>query len=96
MASLRASSSKPAAGMAWRRSSSARRVIIERAEGASRRARHFGSYGYRALKNILVRGLDLEPLPAAVAPPGSPQESFRFARSAAELLHEWTMKHEPH
>jgi transposase len=68
---------------------------VARAEGASRRARHFGSYGYRALKNILVRGLDLEPLPAAVASPGSPQESFRFARSAAELLNKWKPTNEP-
>lgn len=68
---------------------------VARAEAASRRARFFASYGYRELKNILVRGLDLEPLPAAVAQPGSPQESFRFARSAAELLHEWKYKYEP-
>jgi transposase len=69
---------------------------IERAEKASQRARHFGSYEYGALKNILVRGLDLEPLPAAsAAATGSPQESFRFARSAAELLN-WRPKNEPH
>ncbi len=68
---------------------------VARAEAASRRARHFGSYGYRALKNILVCGLDLEPLPAAVAPTGSPQESFRFARSAAELLQHWKPRDEP-
>lgn len=67
----------------------------ERAEAASRRARHFASYGYRELKNILIRGLDLEPLPAAAASTGSPQESFRFARSAAELLEKWRPKHEP-
>lgn len=67
----------------------------ERAENASRRARFFGSYDYRALKNILVRGLDLEPLPAtAVAEPSSPQESFRFARSAAELLNQWKPENE--
>lgn len=68
---------------------------VERAEAASRRARFFGSYSYHALKNILVRGLDFEPLPAAVASSSSPQESFRFARSAAELLH-WKPSHEPH
>ncbi len=68
---------------------------VSRAEAAARRARHFGSYGYGALKNILVRGLDLEPLPAAEASPGSPQESFRFARSAAELLEKWKPTNEP-
>ena len=68
---------------------------LERAEKASRRARFFGSYGYRALKNILVQGLDLEPLPAAVAAePSSPQESFRFARSATELLNHWKPENE--
>lgn len=69
---------------------------VERAEGASRRARHFGSFDYRSLKNILTRGLDLEPLPAtAVAASSSPQESFRFARSAAELLNQWNPRDEP-
>jgi hypothetical protein len=69
---------------------------VERAENASRRARFFGSYEYRALKNILVQGLDLEPLPAAAAADtSSPQESFRFARSAAELLTRWNPKNEP-
>ena len=70
---------------------------VERAENASRRARFFGSYDYRSLKNILVRGLDLEPLPAVAAAASSsqPQESFRFARSAAELLMNWKPNHEP-
>jgi hypothetical protein len=35
----------------------------ERAERAARRARVFGCLDYRGVKNILVRGLDLEPLP---------------------------------
>lgn len=69
---------------------------VERAEKASRRARHFGSFDYRSLKNILTRGLDLERLPAtAVADTSSPQESFRFARSAAELLNQWNPRNEP-
>jgi hypothetical protein len=59
----------------------------ERAEGAARRASHFGTFSYQGVKNILVRALDLEPLPAGAACHGSPQESFRYARSAAELLH---------
>jgi transposase len=68
---------------------------VGRAEGASRRARFFGSYSYQSLKNILVRALDLEPLPAAVAAPSSREESFRFARSAAELLQRWETEDEP-
>ena len=67
----------------------------ERAEGASRRASHFGTFTYQGVKNILVRALDLEPLPAGAALPGSPQESFRFARSAAELLHRMEKTSEP-
>jgi transposase len=67
----------------------------ERAEAASRRARHFGTFSYQGVKNILVRALDLEPLPAGTALPGSPQESFRYARSAAELLHRQEKTDEP-
>jgi hypothetical protein len=47
------------------------------------------------VKNILLRALDLEPLPAGAALPGSPQESFRYARSAAELLIGKEKVHEP-
>jgi hypothetical protein len=57
----------------------------ERAEAACRRASHFGTFSYQGVKNILVRALDLEPRPAGAALPGSPQESFGYARSAAEL-----------
>jgi hypothetical protein len=67
----------------------------ERAEAACRRASHFGTYSYKGVKNILVRALDLEPLPAGAALVSSPQESFRYARSAAELLHGREKTHEP-
>jgi hypothetical protein len=66
----------------------------ERAEAACRRASHFGTFSYQGVKNILVRALDLEPLPAGAAHPGSPQESFRYARSAAELLQSKEKHHE--
>ena len=68
----------------------------ERAEAACRRASFFGTFGYGALKNILARALDLEPLPVATAPAGSPSESFRFARSATELLDKLDNTNEPH
>jgi hypothetical protein len=68
----------------------------ERAEAACRRASFFGTYGYAGIKQILQRALDLEPLPVAVAPSDSPQESFRFARSAASLLTKLETDHEPH
>lgn len=54
---------------------------VERARGACRRAEHFASYGYGALKNILRRGLDLEPLtePTTAQSTTTP----RFARPAS-------------
>jgi hypothetical protein len=67
----------------------------ERAEAACRRASYFGTFSYQGVKNILLRALDLEPLPAGAASTGSPQESFRYARSAAELLHGKEKVHEP-
>ena len=36
---------------------------IERARNAARRALHFDSFEYRAIKRILAKGLDFEPLP---------------------------------
>ena len=53
---------------------------VERARAACRRAEHFGSYGYAVLKNILRRGLDLEPLPSE-SPARLSLPSPRFARS---------------
>jgi transposase len=46
-----------------------------RAENAARRARRFGCLDYRSLKNILVKGLDLEPLPGQ-------QTEFAWMRGA--------------
>lgn len=56
----------------------------ERAEAACRRASHFGTYSYQGVKNILLRALDLEPLPASGTTPA--EENFRYARTASELL----------
>ncbi|MCP4309519.1 MAG: IS21 family transposase [bacterium] len=63
------------------------RFPAERAQGACRRASFYGSTSYQAIKNILTRALDLEPLPttrptAAVWADGPP----RFARSTDQ----WT------
>lgn len=58
----------------------------ERAEAACRRASFYGSYTYRAIKNILTRGLDLSPLPMPVMATPAPQQAFRFARSVTELI----------
>lgn len=58
---------------------------VERANAAARRASHYESYSYQAIKNILLRALDLEPLPTA---PGKPvwAESPRFARDITALV----------
>jgi transposase len=59
---------------------------VERARAACRRAEHFGSYGYAAVRNILRRGLDLEPLP--VEPPAAALlPAPRFARPASQWRH---------
>lgn len=58
-----------------------------RAERASLRARHYGNLSYGGMKQILTRGLDLEPLPdeAPLAPLSTP----RFARSARDFDHQF-------
>lgn len=59
---------------------------VERAAAACRRASYFGSFGYGAIKSILRKGLDLEPLPSVVMPSQDPTERPRFARNIQELL----------
>ena len=59
----------------------------ERAAAASRRASFYGSYSYAAIKNILRKALDFQPLPTPVTPTSSAQLPMRFARSMTELLH---------
>ena len=59
---------------------------VERAEGASRRARFFGTYSYKGIKTLLSKALDLEPLPQVVLPHQDQAETPRFARSVEELL----------
>lgn len=72
-------------------------VPPERAAAACKRARHFGNLSYTGLKQILARGLDLEPpdqevrqaLVQAAAP-------YRFARTLGELLAPAEVSHESH
>ena len=59
---------------------------ISRARAACVRARYFASYSYGALKNILRKGLDLQPLPDVVLPERGRLECPRFARDIKELL----------
>lgn len=55
-----------------------------RARAAALRALHFGSLEYRAIKNILAKGLDLQPLPDGHSRAWS--QGSRFARRPQEAL----------
>lgn len=73
---------------------------IERATAACQRASFYGSYSYQAIKRILTKALDQEPLPL-VSPPSSQTQTQpqppRFARGIQVLLDLPTEKqHEPH
>lgn len=56
-----------------------------RAEAACRRALHFGNLSYPAVRDILRKGLDLEPLPSRDTAPAWATPP-RFARSAHEIV----------
>jgi transposase len=58
----------------------------ERARAACKRASHFGAFSAGALKKILRRGLDLEPMPTE-SPTQPPLPSPRFARPATQWRH---------
>lgn len=59
----------------------------ERAAAACRRASFFGNYSYIGIRNILRKGLDMEPLPVPVLPNCQPVTRPRYARTIQELLH---------
>jgi transposase len=64
----------------------------ERANAASRRALHYGSLNYMAVKNILLKGLDLEPLDGE----GEKRDwasGSRFARNPAQTLLAFKERH---
>ena len=58
---------------------------VERATAAARRASFYGSNSYQAVKNILTRALDLEPLPTSKAQPRW-ADAPRFARDLSKLF----------
>jgi hypothetical protein len=68
-----------------------------RAKAACLHASFYGSYKYGALKAILRKGLDFEPLPNVVSVATQPLAAPRFARNVRELL-QYTKEdwHEPH
>jgi transposase len=59
---------------------------VERAVATCLRARHFGSYRYGTIKNILRDGLDLSPMPAPSTPSSGALAAPRFARTVSELV----------
>ncbi len=59
---------------------------VARARAACARARYFASHSYGAIKNILRKGLDMQPLPDVVLPERGRLERPRFARDIKELL----------
>jgi transposase len=63
----------------------AKRFGEARLEAACARALHYGEIRYHTVRLILSKDLDLEPLPAAEAPP-SPSRSPRHARSWTEFF----------
>jgi len=57
----------------------------DRARKACMRASAFGGFNYQTIKNILKRGLDMQPIPAStVSTP--PLLNPKFARSPSELV----------
>lgn len=66
----------------------------ERAVATCTRARHFGSYQYATIKNILHRGLDL--VPFTPKPTSNVLVAPRFARTISELFHRNEVIHEHH
>ena len=62
------------------------RFPVERARAACRRASYFGSYSFKSIKSILLKGLDTQPLPTVIVPASGVIEAPRFARTVQELL----------
>lgn len=68
----------------------------QRAKAACQRASFYASFKYGAIKAILRKGLDFEPLPNQAAIASAPARP-RFARNVRELLdHTPEDCHEPH
>jgi hypothetical protein len=67
----------------------------ERAEAACRRARFYGNVSYAAIKGILAKALDVEPLPQGMAQQTLWTEAPRFARPPSTWA-EIKVNHERH
>ncbi len=67
------------------RSTRSRATLRKWTSDAARRASFYGSNSYQAVKNILTRALDLEPLPTSKAQPRW-ADAPRFARDLSKLF----------
>jgi hypothetical protein len=65
---------------------------VERAQAACKRASFYGSYSYQAIKNILTRALDLEPLPTSKTTAAWADRPC-FARDVGTLVKEDSHEH---
>lgn len=63
-----------------------RKFSSERLEAASKRALHFGTFTYQAIKRILEKQLDQEPLDQEEVTCKSMQRQFTFARPIEDFL----------
>lgn len=68
----------------------------ERAQNAARRALHFGCLTYKGLSQILLKGLDLQPLPTQSAPSPIPNQRPTYARDLASLLSQHSQPEDSH
>lgn len=69
----------------------------KRANAACARASYWGSYSYAAIKRILEKGLDMEPLPVVTIPESTTTQASKYARTALELLESLDYRHDaPH
>ncbi|MCP4003663.1 MAG: hypothetical protein GY725_05660 [bacterium] len=67
---------------------------VARAQNAARRALHFDSFEYRAIKSILAKGLDYEPLPEE--PARAWAKKSRYSRAPSTSLFPEEEPHDNH
>lgn len=69
---------------------------LSRAQNTARRALHFRCLSYKGVSQILIRGLDLEPLPTEAPLPPLPTPTPTYARDLASLLSQHVSPEDSH